>query len=215
MPSGSCLARFSGRIGRQVRAKGQGLRAQLAPGAVKREGAAQGEARTPTAHGHKQHQPGRLAHVALHGQHAARGQPGCGQVANELRQAFGQVHEEQRSAGAKAAARAGGKGGKAARSLEARAVAVQIGAALARAGNAKGRVGQGEVQARRRGARLVCVDPYRSRTAEMADLHIAPFPGTDAARRTALALGDSTSFPEFRPFLPGDDPGIGRFGLRS
>ncbi len=40
-------------------------------------------------------------------------------------------------------------------------------------------------EARRRGARLVCVDPYRSRTAEKADLHLAPYPGTDAA----LALG--------------------------
>jgi anaerobic selenocysteine-containing dehydrogenase len=40
-------------------------------------------------------------------------------------------------------------------------------------------------EARRRGARLVCVDPFRSRTAEQADLHIAPWPGTDAA----LALG--------------------------
>jgi anaerobic selenocysteine-containing dehydrogenase len=40
-------------------------------------------------------------------------------------------------------------------------------------------------EARRRGARLVCVDPFRSRTAEKADLHIAPWPGTDGA----LALG--------------------------
>jgi len=40
-------------------------------------------------------------------------------------------------------------------------------------------------EARRRGARLACVDPFRSRTAEKADLHIAPLPGTDAA----LALG--------------------------
>ncbi len=40
-------------------------------------------------------------------------------------------------------------------------------------------------EARRRGARLVCIDPFRSRTAEKADWHIAPWPGTDAA----LALG--------------------------
>jgi anaerobic selenocysteine-containing dehydrogenase len=40
-------------------------------------------------------------------------------------------------------------------------------------------------EARRRGARLVVVDPFRSRTAQKADLHIAPLPGTDAA----LALG--------------------------
>jgi anaerobic selenocysteine-containing dehydrogenase len=40
-------------------------------------------------------------------------------------------------------------------------------------------------EARRRGARLVAIDPYRSRTAERADQHLAPLPGTDAA----LALG--------------------------
>jgi anaerobic selenocysteine-containing dehydrogenase len=40
-------------------------------------------------------------------------------------------------------------------------------------------------EARRRGARLVVVDPYRSRTAEMADQHLALLPGTDGA----LALG--------------------------
>ena len=39
--------------------------------------------------------------------------------------------------------------------------------------------------ARRRGARLVTIDPYRSRTAEKSDQHIALMPGTDAA----LALG--------------------------
>jgi anaerobic selenocysteine-containing dehydrogenase len=39
--------------------------------------------------------------------------------------------------------------------------------------------------ARRRGAKLVAVDPYRSRTAEMADQHLALLPGTDGA----LALG--------------------------
>jgi anaerobic selenocysteine-containing dehydrogenase len=40
-------------------------------------------------------------------------------------------------------------------------------------------------EARRRGARLVVVDPYRSKTAEKADQHLALLPGTDAA----LALG--------------------------
>jgi anaerobic selenocysteine-containing dehydrogenase len=40
-------------------------------------------------------------------------------------------------------------------------------------------------EARRRGARLVAIDPFRSRTAEMADRHLALLPGTDAA----LALG--------------------------
>ena len=40
-------------------------------------------------------------------------------------------------------------------------------------------------EARRRGAQLVTVDPYRSKTAEHSDRHLALFPGTDAA----LALG--------------------------
>jgi anaerobic selenocysteine-containing dehydrogenase len=39
--------------------------------------------------------------------------------------------------------------------------------------------------ARRNGARLVVVDPYRSRTAHVADEHVRPLPGTDGA----LALG--------------------------
>jgi anaerobic selenocysteine-containing dehydrogenase len=39
--------------------------------------------------------------------------------------------------------------------------------------------------ARRNGARLVAVDPYRSRTARVADEHVRPLPGTDGA----LALG--------------------------
>ena len=40
-------------------------------------------------------------------------------------------------------------------------------------------------QARRRGARLIVIDPYRTRTAALADWHIAIHPGTDVA----LALG--------------------------
>jgi anaerobic selenocysteine-containing dehydrogenase len=40
-------------------------------------------------------------------------------------------------------------------------------------------------RAKRRGATLVAVDPYRSLTAEKCHVHIAPLPGTDAA----LALG--------------------------
>src|SRR3954454_11846375 len=39
--------------------------------------------------------------------------------------------------------------------------------------------------ARRAGAHIVAIDPLRSRTAEQADEHLAPLPGTDAA----LALG--------------------------
>jgi anaerobic selenocysteine-containing dehydrogenase len=40
-------------------------------------------------------------------------------------------------------------------------------------------------EARRRGARLIVIDPYRTRTAALADEHLAINPGTD----TALALG--------------------------
>lgn len=40
-------------------------------------------------------------------------------------------------------------------------------------------------KARKKGARLVVIDPYRNRTAKAADIHLAPMPGTDAA----LALG--------------------------
>ena len=40
-------------------------------------------------------------------------------------------------------------------------------------------------QAKRRGATLIAIDPYRSLTAEKCHIHIAPLPGTDAA----LALG--------------------------
>ncbi len=41
------------------------------------------------------------------------------------------------------------------------------------------------LEARRNGARLVVIDPFRSRTARVADEHLAPLPGTDGA----LALG--------------------------
>ncbi len=41
------------------------------------------------------------------------------------------------------------------------------------------------LQARTAGAKLVVVDPFRSRTARVADEHLRPLPGTDGA----LALG--------------------------
>src|SRR5262249_32618428 len=46
-------------------------------------------------------------------------------------------------------------------------------------------LGRLSLEARRRGARLIAVDPFRSRTARVADVHLRPLPGTDAA----LALG--------------------------
>lgn len=41
------------------------------------------------------------------------------------------------------------------------------------------------VEARRRGARLIVIDPVRTKTASLADWHLAPYPGSDLA----LALG--------------------------
>ena len=42
------------------------------------------------------------------------------------------------------------------------------------------------LQARKNGAKLVVIDPWRSRTAAQADWHIAPRPGTDGALALAL-----------------------------
>ena len=42
-------------------------------------------------------------------------------------------------------------------------------------------------EARRQGARLVVIDPYRTRTARLADVHLMPRPGTDAALALAIA----------------------------
>ncbi|MBN8441975.1 MAG: molybdopterin oxidoreductase family protein [Thauera sp.] len=41
-------------------------------------------------------------------------------------------------------------------------------------------------EAKRRGAKLVCIDPRRSETAEKCDLHLAPWPGTDGALALAM-----------------------------
>ena len=50
-------------------------------------------------------------------------------------------------------------------------------------------------QARRNGARLIVIDPYKTRTAALADWHIAIRPGTDGA----LALGHDARDPARRP----------------
>ena len=42
------------------------------------------------------------------------------------------------------------------------------------------------MRAKKRGAKLVVVDPYRTGTAERADLHLAPRPGTDGALACAV-----------------------------
>ncbi|HEX7272642.1 MAG TPA: molybdopterin oxidoreductase family protein [Casimicrobiaceae bacterium] len=41
-------------------------------------------------------------------------------------------------------------------------------------------------EAKRRGAKLVAIDPYRSLTAEKCQVHLAPLPGTDAALALAM-----------------------------
>jgi len=41
-------------------------------------------------------------------------------------------------------------------------------------------------EAKRKGARLICIDPRRSETAEKCDLHLAPLPGTDGALALAM-----------------------------
>jgi anaerobic selenocysteine-containing dehydrogenase len=42
------------------------------------------------------------------------------------------------------------------------------------------------VEAKRKGARVVCIDPVRSLTAEKSDWHLAPLPGTDGALALAI-----------------------------
>ncbi|NMG17628.1 molybdopterin-containing oxidoreductase family protein [Aromatoleum bremense] len=41
-------------------------------------------------------------------------------------------------------------------------------------------------EAKRRGAKLVCIDPRRTQTAEKCDEHLAPWPGTDGALALAM-----------------------------
>lgn len=42
------------------------------------------------------------------------------------------------------------------------------------------------LEAKRRGARLICIDPRRSETAARCDLHLAPWPGSDGALALAM-----------------------------
>ncbi|THF59423.1 molybdopterin-containing oxidoreductase family protein [Pseudothauera rhizosphaerae] len=42
------------------------------------------------------------------------------------------------------------------------------------------------MEAKRRGARLVCIDPWRTQTAEKCDLHLAPLPSSDGALALAM-----------------------------
>lgn len=55
-------------------------------------------------------------------------------------------------------------------------------------------------EAKKRGAKLITVDPHRSKTAEQSDLHIAPYPGTDSALALAMMhviIRDNLHDPEF------------------
>jgi anaerobic selenocysteine-containing dehydrogenase len=61
-----------------------------------------------------------------------------------------------------------------------------------------------------RGARLVVIDPYRTGTAEVADLHLAPRPGTDGALACAVmhvafrdGHADRTYLARYTDFPPG------------
>jgi anaerobic selenocysteine-containing dehydrogenase len=55
-------------------------------------------------------------------------------------------------------------------------------------------------EAKRRGAKLVTVDPHRSKTAEQSDIFIQPLPGTDAALVLGMMnviIGENLHDPEF------------------
>ena len=73
-------------------------------------------------------------------------------------------------------------------------------------------------EARRRGARLVCVDPYRSRTAEKSDRHLALLPGhrrRPRPRHDARRLPRRARGPGLPRALHGRPRGAARAGARS
>ena len=57
------------------------------------------------------------------------------------------------------------------------------------------------LKALRRGAKLICVDPRRTRTAELSDLHVPVIPGTDLLLLNAMAQVISEEGLYDRPFL--------------
>ncbi|MBF0625367.1 MAG: molybdopterin-dependent oxidoreductase [Magnetococcales bacterium] len=66
-------------------------------------------------------------------------------------------------------------------------------------------------EARQQGARLVVVDPYRTRTARLADQHLDPRPGTDGALVAAMIhvlLEEGLSDPEFLAERTDFDPEV-------
>ena len=65
--------------------------------------------------------------------------------------------------------------------------------------------------ARKRGARLIVIDPYRNRTAAIADQHIKVRPGTDAALALGLAHVIERDGLEDRAFLSERTVGADRF----
>ncbi len=67
-------------------------------------------------------------------------------------------------------------------------------------------------QARKKGARLVVIDPYRNRTAAIADEHLRVRPGTDAALALALSHVIVREGLEDGPFLRERSLGYERFG---
>ena len=71
------------------------------------------------------------------------------------------------------------------------------------------------LDARKAGARIVVVDPFRSRTARVADEHLRPLPGTDAALGTGHDAGDRRRRAPGRGLVPRARRGIRRAARAS
>jgi molybdopterin guanine dinucleotide-containing S/N-oxide reductase-like protein len=70
-------------------------------------------------------------------------------------------------------------------------------------------------QARRAGGRLIAIDPYRTRTAALADWHIAIRPGTDAALALGMMHVILNEGLEDRAYIAEMTHGIGRLAERA
>ncbi len=70
-------------------------------------------------------------------------------------------------------------------------------------------------QARRNGARLIVIDPYKTRTAALADWHIAIRPGTDVALALGMMHVILREGLEDRPYIAGMTHGFERLAERA